>query len=236
MHIRTQFPVSEMAGWDGYPGGLVYFKLLGMQVARQYAIPTNPKTVNQLLARSFLTIASQAFGALTDDERAAWLTFAAAHPRKYLGATYTMQEMAAYVWINWLRQIAGEALSDVAPATDPDWTVTDITTVAYNSGTTTLTLTITHNKAVITDQYVLSRITPALNSAQRHARESDYRLIEGVTTASIPALCASAADLTYSSPVYSWTDGQYIDILLTPINADFVPGTPFYRHGTVTVT
>lgn len=236
MHIRTQFPVSEMAGWDGYPGGLVYFKLLGMQVARQYAIPTNPKTANQLLTRSFLTLASQAFGDLTNDERAAWLTFAAAHPRSYLGATYTMQEMAAYVWINWLRQIDGQAISDAAPTIDPDWTFTDITSVAYVAGSTTLTLTVEHNKSVIANQFVLARISPALNSPQRHARESDYRLIEGVTAGSIPDLVASAADLTFTSPVFAWTDGQYVDILLTPVSEEYVPGTPYYRHGTIAVT
>lgn len=236
MHIRTQFPVSEMAGWDGYPGGLVYFKLLGMQVARQYAIPTNPKTANQLLTRSYLTLAAQAFGALSDNERAAWLTFAAAHPRTYLGASYTMQEMAAYVWINWLRQLDAQAITDAAPSIDPDWSITDITAVAYVSGTTTLSLTITHNKAVIANQYVLSRISPALNSAQRHARKSDYRLIEGIAATSIPDLVADAADLVFTSPVFAWTDGQYLDIELIPISEEYVPGTPFYRHGTVTVT
>ena len=236
MHIRTQFPVSDMAGWDGYSGGLVYFKSLGMQVARQYTIPTNPQTANQLLTRSYLALASQAFGLLTDNERAAWGVFAAAHERSYLGATYVMQDMAAYVWINWIRQLAGQAITDVAPTADPDWSFTDITSVDYVSGTTVLSLTVTHNKAVIANQYVLSRITPALASPQRHARLSDYRLTRGVHADSVPALVASTSAIDYTAPVYTWTDGQYVDILLTPISDEFVPGTPFYRHGTIAVT
>ncbi|KKM63413.1 hypothetical protein LCGC14_1511740 [marine sediment metagenome] len=147
-----------------------------------------------------------------------------------------MQEMAAYVWINWLRQLDAQAITDAAPSIDPDWSITDITAVAYVSGTTTLSLTITHNKAVIANQYVLSRISPALNSAQRHARKSDYRLIEGIAATSIPDLVADAADLVFTSPVFAWTDGQYLDIELIPISEEYVPGTPFYRHGTVTVT
>ena len=236
MHIRTQFPVKEMAGHDGYPGGLVYFKLLGMQVARQFAIPTNPKTTSQLSVRTYLTQAAQAFGDLDNAERAAWLTFAAAHPRSYLGSDYTMQEMAAYVWVNFYRQLNDQAISDVAPTTDPDWSYSEVTALAYNSGTTTLSITGTHNKAVPGTEFVLARISSALNSAQRHARKSDFRLAQGIDAASIPTLIASESPQTFDAPVFSWTDQQWMDVELVPMNAEYVPGTPFYYHGQVTVT
>lgn len=236
MHVRTQFPVSTLAGWDGYPGGLVYFEMLGMLVARQYAVPYNKNTDEQKLVRGFLTISSQAFSELTDNERAAWATFATNHPRTYLGATYTMQEMAAYVWINFYRQLAGEAISDVAPTTDPDWAVSAIDTVAYNSGTTTLTFNVTHNKAVVANQFLMVRASPALASAQRHARKSDFRLVEGAVVGSMPALPESAAAATFDEPIFSWTDQQWIDIQVVPVNDEYVPGTAYTHHGQVTVT
>lgn len=236
MHIRTQFPVKDMSGHDGYPGGLVYFRLLGMQVARQYAIPRNPKTTSQLEVRSYMTQAAQAFGDLSDNERSAWLTFAAAHPRSFLGADYTLQEMACYVWINFYRLLDEQSISDVAPTSDPDWSYSEITALAYNSGTTTLSITATHNKGTPGTEFCLCRVSPALNSAQRHARKSDFRLVQGIDPASIPTLVASESAQTFASPVFVWTDTQWMDITLIPINAEYVPGTPFYYHGQVTVT
>lgn len=236
MQIRTQFPVKQMSGHDGYDGGLVYMTLYGQQIARQFVIPANPETTEQAAIRTILTTVSQAFGDLTDAERQTWRVWSQDHPQMFLGTEFTLQEMAAFCKINCIRAIDGEAVNDTAPTADPDWSYSAITAVAFNSGTKLLSITATHNKAVIADQSVLIRITAALASAQRFARKSDYRLAKGVNALSIPDLVASESAVTVDTPVFEWTDGQYLQVQLLPLNIDYAPGSEFTWHGTVTVT
>ena len=236
MQVRTQFPIKQMSGHDGYPGGLVYMTLYGQQIARQFVIPSNPESDEQEAIRTILTTVSQAFGDLTDAERQTWRVWAQDHPQTFLGTEFTLQEMAAFCKINCIRLIDGEAVKDTAPVADPDWSFSEITAVAWNSGTKLLSITATHNKSVVTDESVLIRLTPALGSAQRFARKSDYRLAAGVDPKSLPSLVASESPVTVDTPVFEWTDGQYLQVQLLPLNIDYAPGSLFSWHGTVAVT
>lgn len=227
--------IEQMSGSDGKIGGFVHMKLLGFPVARRHVLPAQPRTTAQVNVRAYLTAASQAFGSLTTPERAAWETLANLMTHSHLGFTYTPYAINAYISVNVWRQLDGQAIDDAAPSALAGFTGSSIGTVGYIAGTTVFSFILVHNGTAAVGFWAVS-ITPALASAQRAARPSDYRLGMATTADAIIAVSATPQTVELTGPIYTWTDGQYMAIKVVPLGAAYSYGTPYTHRGTITVT
>lgn len=229
--VKLRDPYEKIAGKVGGDDGNVLFVSLGRQFLRNMVIPENPDTANQQIIRNLLTQAAQAFGSLTDNERAAWVTYATNHPKKdSFGDDYTLQEMAAYVEVNVLRLINAQAISDVAPSTDPPWTVSDITGVTWDAGGPTIEITFTHTNTTVSNGFVKIEIAGPFASAQRNARDTDFRLVDGPAAGSVVVISDTSPQAPdFNDPVITPVVNQYLTVRLTPVSTDYIQGTPFEK-------
>lgn len=235
MKVVYSQPVDYLSGWNGYPNGLVAMRSNGIDILRRYVVPANPKTDEQIAARLIFTLSSQNFKALTDGQRATWSTWAQIATIQVMGKTISLQDLPMYQSVDFYKYLNDTAHGTTAPTSLPGFTGTTIGTVAYDSGTTTLSFQLTHN-GVATEGYWVTKVTSALASAQRYARPTDFRLIEGVSANSVIDVDASPQTMTFTAPVKSWTDGQWLEIEVLPLGEDYSSGTPFRWRGQVTVT
>lgn len=226
---------NRLSGSDGRIGGFVFTWALGMQVLRLHVMPAQPQSADQVLIRSYLTAAAQAFGSLTAAERAQWETYANLNVKSHMGLPYTLYAINAYIQVNSYRQINGQAISDVAPTSLAGFSASVIATLGYVVGTTTYSFDVTHN-GVATEGFWVVYQTPVLASAQRAARPSDYRLIDSVSADSIVAVAASPQTISITTPKYVPTDTDWQAVRVVPLNDEYAPGTPTTFRGQVTVT
>lgn len=234
MKFIPQFPVQQLSGSDGTGTGLVAMRSNGIDIFRRYVVPYNPATAEQTLARSLFASSSQAFKLLTDEQRATWRTYAQLSPVTVLGREITLQEMAAFLRSDFYAYLIDTAHLTDAPAGTAGFSASDISTVTYDSGTTTLSIEVTHNGAASGGSFI-TKITNTAASAQRNPRPGDFRLVEGVTTTSIVAAGSSPQTMTFSSPVFSWADNDYMSVEVTPLSSDYAIGTPFRSRQQISV-
>lgn len=235
MKVGLQFPVQELSGRDGLPGGLVYYMLQTLQCARRFVTPTNPDTSFQDAARSILTLCAQNFKNLTDAQRATFATYAAANPVQILGRDFTLQDMAQYISCDWWKYLNDASHLTTAPAAPADFTCSSINTVAYNSGTNDLSFNAVHNGTATVGYWAVFS-SPTLASAQRNARRNDFRLAHTTIASAVIDVAATPQTITMDDSRFSWSNGDYMEILLIPISDDYGPGSPVQFKQTITVT
>lgn len=235
MKVELGFPIKQLSGSDGDTGGRVYFQSNGVNQSRAYVTPNNPETANQITVRSALTACAQNFKTLTNTQRAGWATYAQLDPIKVFGEDVTLQDIACYVRSDFYNYLKGATHLTTAPTAKAGFAASAIDTVAYVTGTTTLSFDITHNGTAPNGYWVV-RVTGALASAQRHAKASDFRLAAGPNQFSIPTLAASAQTFSTSIPVFSWADNDWMEIEVTPLSLAWGLGSPFKWRGQITVT
>lgn len=235
MKMRLAYPVDTMTGKAGGDFGIVMSSWRGLQVARRLVVPRNPSTTQQDAIRGYLASAAVAFQSLSASEKTAWDTYAALVRSRILGQYVTRPAISMYCQINCLRQIAGQALTDVAPTTKPDFAVTDITAFEDDAVNNEMNVVFTHNAPATASRFVLVRWTAALPSAVVVPRKSDFRLAEGVVTGgSIVALASSPQTINFSAPWTELAAGVVAGVSVTPLNGDYVPGVEFQKVLTVT--
>lgn len=103
------------------------------QYRRTRAIPVNPSTPQQLVQRARMSTAAAAWRALTDAQRAGWLSLGLSLTRTdSLGQTYTFDGFMAYCCINLNNANAGNAAVADAPGvvTPPQLLTATITLTA----------------------------------------------------------------------------------------------------------
>jgi len=235
MKIVNAPEFQTFSGSDGRPGGFVFLKLMGMQCARLHVMPAQPQAADQVLIRGYLTSAAQAFGSLTDSERALWETYANLNVKSHLGYNYTLSAIMAYVQVNTYRQIDGQAISDTAPTALAGFSASAIGTLSYVTGTTIFSCIVTHNGANGVGFWAVS-ITPTLASAQRAARPSDYRLADAVAVGSIVPVTTSPQTIEITTPKYTWSNNDYMAVKLVPLGDAYEPGTEYRHKGQITVS
>lgn len=228
MKCRLTFPVDTLSGKGGGPFGLVFAKWRGLQVARRLVVPSNPGTTEQDAIRGYLSAAASAFQAVTPSEKAAWDAWARINSSQILGQDVVRPAISEYCGVNCLRQIDGQAITDVAPTAKPDFAITGITSVTNTGPGTSLDIVFTHNAPATTDRSVLVRTTLALASQVVNPKDSDFRLVEGVSDAdSIQPLAASPQTMVFSQPWNFPSVGAYIGVRITPVSAEYTTGVEF---------
>ena len=142
------------------------------QYRRTRAIPVNPSSVPQAVARASLGARSAAYRALTDAQRAGWESLGLMLTRTdSLGQTYTLSGIQAYVSVNAVNVAAGNAVVADAPAlTTPATLLTNVITL------TAAALSIAYTATPLAAGVRLFSFASPQRSAGRNY-ESDYRLI-----------------------------------------------------------
>lgn len=230
MKVLYKYPVDEISGWDGNINGTVSMRTNGIDIMRRHVIPNNPDTAEQIAAKLIFTLASQNFKTLSDEERATWTTFAGVDQITVMGKSVSLQDMPCYLRSDALSYMNDTAHLTTAPTALPGFSGTNIASVLYDVAGTSLSFDLTHN-GVATEGYWLTRVTPKLASAQRHARKSDFRLIEGVAATSIIDVAASVQTMTFTDPLLTWATDDWMEIIVVPVSEDYAVGTPFRWRG-----
>jgi hypothetical protein len=188
------------------------------QYTRNRATPVQPRTPAQLNQRARMSTNAAAWRALTDAQRAGWLSLGAMLTRTdALGQTYTMNGFMAYCSVNNNLSAAGDANVAAAPAlvTPPDLltaTVT-LTAAAFSIAYTTTPL------AAGVRLYVFA--SPQTSAGRKF--NGDYRLIAVTAAAAAsPANVLAAYTAKFGVPVV----GNRIFISLGTQQAGF-RGSPF---------
>jgi len=164
---------------------------------RSRATPVQPNTVAQLNQRARMTTNAAAWRALTDAQRAGWLSLGLAISRTdSLGSAYTLNGFAAYCSVNNNKLDAGDAAVSDAPA---------IVTPAD-----LLTVTITLTAAAASIAYTATPLAAGVRlfvwvSAQKSAGRKfngDYRLLAVTAAAAAsPANILTAYTSKFGVPV-----------------------------------
>lgn len=188
------------------------------QYCRTRAIPVQPRTPAQLNVRARLALNAAAWRALTDAQRAGWVSLGLMMTRTdSLGQTYTLIGFAAYCSVNNNKLAAGDAAVSAAPAIV---TPVDLLTV-------TLTLTAAaFSIAYTTTPLAANTRLFAFASPQRSAGvtfNGDYRLMAVTAAAAAsPMVILTPYTAKFGVPVV----GNRIFLSLLTYNGGFT-GAPF---------
>lgn len=231
MIIQLRSPYQTARGRDSVVGGNVLYPLGIRMISRSFAQPDNPQAAAQVSVRTYFTLASQAFGAITDAERTAWQSLADALPSTDMdGLAYSRTAKGMYVSVNSIRQIDGQAITDTAPAAVTQAAPLSITSATIAGGN--LTVIFTHANA---DGFFMFEGSEALAVAQRHARDRDYRLITAVLADAIIARGASPQSAVFSVAglKFPWITTDRVGLRITAISAGYVRGQSYTEEVTI---
>ncbi len=188
------------------------------QYMRTRASPVQPRTVAQLNQRARMSTNAAAWRALTDAQRAGWLSLGAAISRKdSLGQTYTLNGFMAYCSVNNNKLDAGDAA------------VADAPTIVTPADLITATITLT--SAAFSIAYTATPLAAANRlfiwvSPQKSAGtkfNGDYRLLSVTAAAAAsPAVVLKAYTAKFGVPV----TGNRIFVSLETYQGGF-KGSPF---------
>lgn len=194
------------------------------QYRRTRAIPVNPASSAQGLARARLSVAAAAWRALTDAQRAAWRDLGLSMTRTdSLGQTYDLTGTQAFVSVNSSNAAAGNAQVTAAPGL--------VTPSAILTATITLTaaaFSIAYTPTPLGAGERLFTFVSPQRSAGR-SFESDYRLLAvSAAAAASPADVYAAYVAKFGVPIV----GNRVFITLHRYSLGFMSG-PLYTSAVV---
>lgn len=198
----------------GSLAGTVFGKGRGGAYARQKVSPTQPQTVRQLAQRAIFSAASQAWRALTDDQRAAWNTWASSHTVvDVFGASHVLSGIAAFTRINAMLGTAGLAaaldpVADVTPGSNVDHA-----TAVGATGIVTLTFTTQPGIGDVFVVYTTAGISPGAEPQKAQFR------IAGIVTGAAATLAYTVTP-TDLNPKLTFGAGDKFGLLVDAIGTN----------------
>lgn len=189
------------------------------QYNRTRAMPTQPRSAAQVQVRAWLAAVSQAWGSLTDAQRAAWNAFATAHPiTDSLGQTIALTGHAMFVSRNVTMLQAGYAIQNAVP----DGTSIDAPDVNVGTGTAAgLSLRVT--VAVPVDTTIVAYASPPLSAGR--AFNGDFRVVNvAVGTNAANQVILTADQLTTKYGTLSAGQKYFVQAVLVKEGNISAPG------------
>lgn len=170
------------------------------QYRRTRATPVNPNTAFQADARNTLAALSAAWRGLTDNQRAAWESFALSHPRTdSLGQSVTLSGHQMYVSVN-----AAMANAGLTAVSTPD---AGAAPGAPTQGATTLTAAglsiIFGTTPVPTSQALVIETSPPVSAGRSFNR--DYRVVKVRAAAAAASLLKADLETKFGTLVVGQT-------------------------------
>lgn len=220
--IRLGAVVSEIAG---SLDGVVYSHNRNGRYVRARVKPTNPRSVKQTVVRGGFASLSQQWRTLTAAQRTAWASLGAQMTQtNRLGEATTLTGNQAFISINQLKLTAGQATVTAAPVLDAAPTIilgAIVTTVAAAG-----TLTIASTTVLATGQTMRVYATGPLSQGRTFFRRSQYKLMQTVTAPFVSPIDMKAAWVATYGAIGTPIVGAKISILITPVSANGIEGTP----------
>lgn len=228
-------PAERVSGKQG--NQLVWMGWRTNQCAREYVVPSNPSSPNQVLVRNILASLSAAWPSLSDAERNSWATYASNNlVTNRLGQQVRSTALGCYIQlnsINWMRAGSG-AVIDTAPSTTAPAPPTGIVGVLENGSSTDIIISINHGIAVVANLFVMARLMPITSLAQ-NAQYQAIPLVSGAGSESFSALAAGpTANQEFANTRSEYVATDFARVAVQIVNANGQASVPFVA--TVTVT
>lgn len=200
--------VPMLGDLAGSMGDVVFSHNKGGAYVRRRAIPTNPTTGKQTLARSALSGLSSRWQDLSDAQRQEWTMWAEGHPvTNRAGMAVTLTGQQAYIACNARLSQCGGTVLDSCPLTN---TPSDLDTVTVGAVAATDVFTVTFTGTVPSGgRLLLWQTLPAAAGNNPNRRQA--RLI-GYTDAD------PTSPATLTSP-YSGIAGQTVNVWVQVMDA-----------------
>lgn len=219
--------------------GVVYTSSRGQAVLRSFTQPANPSTSEQAITRALFSAATKRWGqTLTDSQRNAWESWAAANPVvNRFGKTVARTGLTAYVQLNTLRQMALGTWGDSAPTMAAPAPVTDILDLRLENGSPSIDVNLRnvyHGNTSLTDKYLLVRVTPVIPLPSIRPAASNYRLIEGPVAGSFQGLLTSGSSYAFDGSRFELATGDRIGVTAQIMTTEGNVSTPYTEIVTVT--
>ena len=197
--------VSEVRGSQG---GTVFSRNKGGAYTRFRAVPVNPQTARQEVAREALTAASQDWSVtLTPTQRTAWNTAAEeldiATSTNLVGSPIRLTGQQFFVRINAAMYASGNfgvsGLITTPPSVGPEGAIAAFQITEYALSTPTVTMTLTLGPALGASEVVDIFATPPLGAGTSNGRTNQMRWL-GQNATWAAADVADAYELKYGAP------------------------------------
>lgn len=168
--MKIRAPMHSVDARGRFGSGVVMSIWRGLNYARIFTLPTNPRSTRQIVIRGLMTSASRAWNALTDANRVTWKTYSEAQSRKNVfGKAYDASGFNEYCALYVLASDIGETPPTDGPTVPGPLIVTD---GAIVEGTLEgeIDVTWTAGQAGFMDAWIT-----ALLPDGRAPKESDYK-------------------------------------------------------------
>lgn len=222
MLATLQQPVASLRGRNGE---IVFYPVRDRQFIRTFVQPNNPDSEAQAAIRAYTTAASQAYNLLDETEILAWELFAANFVQNDRnGNSYTLNGKSAYVKVNVWRQMAGQAITDVAPTYGTGAALTSIVDIGISGTDLEIQWTGT---PVAAGQFLRLELTANLGSFARKPRPNDYRIAVFPFSGAFAARGAAGSGtitIATASLRLPIAVGNIVGVRVTPFNASYLAG------------
>lgn len=167
--MRVRGPLHSIDVRGRFALGPVFSIWRGLNYARLFVVPTNPRSIRQLAIRALLTSSSRAWAALTTGQRTGWETYADGLTRKNVfGQEIKTSGINEFCALYVLASDTGGVPVDDAPVTDAPLLVTGVA-VAEGALSGEIDVTWSAGQGGFVDVW----ITPVLSPGAK-AQESAY--------------------------------------------------------------
>lgn len=209
---------------SGSDGGTTWSRNRFGQYTRRRAVPVQPRTPSQLNQRARMTTNAAAWRALTDAQRAGWLSLGLMMQRSdALGQSYDLNGFLAYCSINNNKLSAGDAAVSDAPALA---TPGDLLTVTLTLTAAAFSIAYTATPLAAGTRLFI-RVSPQRSAGRKF--NGDYRLIAVTAAAAAsPHNALAAYTARFGVPVV----GNRLFLSLQTYFGGFL-GSPFALSQTV---
>lgn len=235
--VDFAMPYDQWRGRALSPGGqsgvVTWRSKKGNNVGRSYVKPTNNLTEHQELVRGYLSLASNAWQALTANQVADWNTAAATITRlNALGQSYTLDGIGFYNMINQFRLMNGQSQTTTPATIDSLPAISQTTSATVSGGNLTIVAVAT---GIADTDFVYARVTNALPSAGRQARLTDLRTISDDYADSIDSPTSGTLTIVLPMEQFTLTATDRIGIQYQTLSDEYYPGQTRFETNFLTV-
>lgn len=226
MLIKLKAPAEQASGKQG--SEIVYSSWRNTQVARSYAIPTNPKSTDQTLVRALLSAITKRWNTLSDADRQSWADYSASHEVKNrLGQAVRSTSLGMYTRVNLIHRLRQSSTwTDTAPTAGVPSTPSALTfRLAQNPGTSFF-LDVEHSYTTLTGLYLLVYAQSLASPAVKADFRKQVLLCGAATGVSFKALAASAAHYQFDNARFTTSEGAVFGMSACIVDAYGQCSTP----------
>ena len=224
-------PFKQFRGTVAGPGAdakqILYDDIHRGRVSRNWTKTPNPKTIAQIMHRTWIALCAQSWRALPAATAAAWRSLADQMKRtNALGYTYTLTGINVFYQVNLYRQRDGQAINTAPPPIleiPPPIKSLDVFSSAAGSLHIEATCT-----AYLDNCHVLLKTSPSSTNQSRLRRPCDLKCPGLFGLGAFALVIAGAIAYTDLSLAQHYAAGEYLGISFTPCSPGYLARAPWF--------